>query len=85
MYVQGTPINEKLPARDLDHSELKQSLKSQQGYSPFWSADPGEEDLGWRIHHCPGGWIAPIPPIRHLYYKTQENHNMEHGNILPLG
>lgn len=83
MYIQSTLINKKLPARNLYHSE-QWSLKFQQGHCPFWSADRGEEELGWRVHHCPGGWSAPVPPIRHLYQKIQENSNTEHGMICPL-
>lgn len=71
IYIQGTAISEKLPARDLCHLEEKGSSKYQQGHSPSWHVDPGEEELSWSVHHCPGGWSVPVPPTRHLDHKTQ--------------
>lgn len=82
IYIQGTPINEKLPERDLSHPEWKGHLRSQHGYSPFWNADPGEEKLCWSIHHSPGGWSIPVPPTRHLYQKIQGNHDIEYVRFL---
>lgn len=78
--IQGTPINEKLPARGLCHPEQKGCLKSQ--HSLFLNSDPREEEQGWNIHHCPGGWSVPIPPIKRLYHNTKGNHSIEYRNLL---
>lgn len=76
-YINNTPIAEKLPAKGLCHPEQRVSLKSQHGCCPFWNADPQEEELGWNSHYRPGGWSVPVPPIKHLYHKTQENRDRQ--------
>lgn len=70
------PINEKLPARGLCHPEEEGCLKSQHSYSHFWNTGPQGEEWGWSIHHCPGGWSVPVPPIKHLCHNVQANHSI---------
>lgn len=66
-----------LPSRDLCDSEMTRSLEFGEVCSPVWIADPGDKKLGLNIHHCPGGWSVPIPPIRHLHHRKQRGNNVE--------
>lgn len=70
-----------LPSRDLCDSEMTRSLEFWEDCSPVWIADPGDKKLGLNMHHCPGGWSVPIPPIRHLYHRTQKELNIAFVNL----